>query len=776
MSMRYISVFFLCIISIAVAAQQDGSLRDLDRTLKTYFEKAKPLNLHLSLNQPSFVPGDTIFFKATAIYAGENRLVDKNTIVHVMLMNESNQAVVNQKIRIVDGVSANQLAIPKTISPGLYVLVGYHDWMKTGSPQLFYQNFVLIHGTKPFVPQAKNELNFFPEGGHLVTGVANRIVVSGNPNTTISIKDQNGKEVAITATDGRGFGSFILTPAANTTYSAALGAKSFELPGQNGAVALIVNKADDDSQIQVNVSTLDQSIARVRVTVDAGNEVFYNALLKMDGGKASTTISLSELPGSVARVTLFNEKSEVYAERLFYVNQEEKSDVNVSLDATTFATREKVTVKVKNTDAASQSFSATIFNNALHTKASLNTLPANFSLYGTVGGSLTNSTTPFTPTDPAWRQSIDLFLVSKSNLQVSWTEVLTKKQFDERHVNIRFSGQIINEKTGSIMTDTTFVTLFLQKNVILYQTFTNKGKFDLPLYIDFFGDDEVYYRIEKRGKPVVDAKMVIVDEPKLSIEWPLLSEVGASDPVFVNARQRQLINSSFGYLQQQQNYKRVTSANAAIEEEIFGADEEVDLEKYVLFPTMEETIREIVPMVQHRKSKGVSSIRVYFSDINRQATVNPVFIIDGIMTDDIDYFMSMKPTDVSKIKVVNTRDKLKTFGAIGRGGVILVDTKISDSFNKIPRSKNSFIVHGLSAASSPKNLDRPAEQQRTPDLRSSLYWNPNLVFDENGEATFTFYTSDVTGEYHLQIEGLTVSGKPFAAEKDFVVEFKRTSN
>lgn len=777
--MRYISTFILILISAFAVAQQESSLRDLDRSLKSYYENNRPVTVHLTLNQPSYIAGDTIFFKATAMYAAEQNVVDKNTIVHVALMNEDNIVIVNQKIRIEGGVSVNQLVVPRSVEPGLYVLVAYHDWMKAGSPDLFYQNFVLIHGTKPFVPVVENEIRFFPEGGRLVAGVENRVVIQGPLTTTVSIKDAQGAEVALAATDSRGFGSFIFTPAAGVAYSATIANKSFSLPVADGAIAVIVNKADDDSKLQVTVSSVDQSVGRVRVAVDAGDEVFFNALLKLEQGKGATTVPLTELPSGVARVTLFTEKGDVAAERLFYVHQA-THNVEVSMDGASFPTREKVTVRVKlpasNTSERLGSFSATVFNKALHTRSSLGSSPANFNLYSSLGGSLTNSTTPFTPEDPAWRQSIHHFLATKSNLQTPWKDVLSKKQVGERHVNIRFSGQIVNEKTGSIMTDTTFVTLFLQKNVILYQTFTNKGKFDLPLYIDFFGDDEVYYRIEKRGKPVPEARMVIVDEPKLNLEWPTLREDGASDPVFVNARQRNLINSSFGYVQQAQNYKRVTSANAAIEEEIFGADQEVDLEKYLVFPTMEETIREIVPMVQHRKSKGVSSIRIYFSDINRQATVNPVYIIDGVMTDDTEYFMSLKPTDVAKIKVVNTREKLKTFGAIGRGGVILVDTKIPDSYTKIARSKNSFIVHGLSAPVAVKNVDKLNNQERTPDLRSSLYWNPTVEIDANGEATFTFFTSDVTGEYQLQIDGFTESGKPVYAEKQFLVEFKKNSN
>lgn len=46
-----------------------------------------------------------------------------------------------------------------------------------------------------------------------------------------------------------------------------------------------------------------------------------------------------------------------------------------------------------------------------------------------------------------------------------------------------------------------------------------------------------------------------------------------------------------------------------------------------------------------------------------------------------------------------------------------------------------------------------------PDLRTTLYWSPRLVTDEQGNATFSFYTSDQPGNYFLNIEGIAENGE-----------------
>ncbi len=86
----------------------------------------------------------------------------------------------------------------------------------------------------------------------------------------------------------------------------------------------------------------------------------------------------------------------------------------------------------------------------------------------------------------------------------------------------------------------------------------------------------------------------------------------------------------------------------------------------------------------HRWHNGKSVVRVWIDDIDKMGTDDPVYVIDGVMTDDTDYFMSLKPENVSTIKVVCTMEKLRVFGAVGRNGVVLVETKLLDNAKNVP--------------------------------------------------------------------------------------------
>ncbi|MCD8262616.1 MAG: hypothetical protein LUD15_15030 [Bacteroides sp.] len=45
-----------------------------------------------------------------------------------------------------------------------------------------------------------------------------------------------------------------------------------------------------------------------------------------------------------------------------------------------------------------------------------------------------------------------------------------------------------------------------------------------------------------------------------------------------------------------------------------------------------------------------------------------------------------------------------------------------------------------------------------PDARNTLYWNPSVVTDEKGEATLSFYCSDIYTKFIGQAEGVDGAG------------------
>lgn len=53
------------------------------------------------------------------------------------------------------------------------------------------------------------------------------------------------------------------------------------------------------------------------------------------------------------------------------------------------------------------------------------------------------------------------------------------------------------------------------------------------------------------------------------------------------------------------------------------------------------------------------------------------------------------------------------------------------------------------------------------DYRRTLYWNPNVVTDENGHAEIEFYNNSYSTRFNVSGAGITASGMPYVLDKDF---------
>ncbi len=53
------------------------------------------------------------------------------------------------------------------------------------------------------------------------------------------------------------------------------------------------------------------------------------------------------------------------------------------------------------------------------------------------------------------------------------------------------------------------------------------------------------------------------------------------------------------------------------------------------------------------------------------------------------------------------------------------------------------------------------------DYRRTLYWNPNVITDENGQVQVEFYNNSSSSRFNLSGAGITASGMPYVLDKDF---------
>jgi hypothetical protein len=70
---------------------------------------------------------------------------------------------------------------------------------------------------------------------------------------------------------------------------------------------------------------------------------------------------------------------------------------------------------------------------------------------------------------------------------------------------------------------------------------------------------------------------------------------------------------------------------------------------------------------------------------------------------------------------------------------------------------------------SPDYSTPSARAAKKEDLRSTIYWNPNIRLDETAIAKVEFFAADLKGQYKIVVEGLSADGTPIHAEKEITI-------
>ena len=105
------------------------------------------------------------------------------------------------------------------------------------------------------------------------------------------------------------------------------------------------------------------------------------------------------------------------------------------------------------------------------------------------------------------------------------------------------------------------------------------------------------------------------------------------------------------------------------------------------------------------------------------------------------------------------------YGVAGGAGVIVVTTRqnLPAEFGVMSKEMSpgvfSFTPEGFYKA---KEFYSPqyniADASKLPDTRTTIFWKPNVVTDNDGNAAVTFFNSDGTGTYRVVVEGMDTKG------------------
>ncbi len=384
--------------------------------MATLMYRNYPEKIYVQTDKPIYNPSDTVWYKVWMLQGGTLFPTEKSRIVYVDLINEQNYVVESKKYIVNTGNSNGEFILPKEFQKnGLYRIRAYTRWQKNFGDSAYFEKVIPIwevkgkiqddkafvtelnkQGDKVFVSQNEIQkrkqketedkllrkekmqnrafdldLQFLPEGGTLVAGLANKVAFKAlSPDGRSvpvegTILDQDSTEVTSFASEHKGMGAFLLVPERDKRYMARLfNNQIIALPAveQQGIKLSVISKPTSDTlALSVN-ATMDivDNLTTFSMLVESRGLLQQNAYtIQMNRSRVIISIPKDSLESGINRFTLFTTNGEPLCERLVYINK--KDEINFDVQAfweSTSATNQMLTLKISprikdnNTQAA----------------------------------------------------------------------------------------------------------------------------------------------------------------------------------------------------------------------------------------------------------------------------------------------------------------------------------------------------------------------------------------------------------------------------------------
>jgi hypothetical protein len=197
---------------------------------------------------------------------------------------------------------------------------------------------------------------------------------------------------------------------------------------------------------------------------------------------------------------------------------------------------------------------------------------------------------------------------------------------------------------------------------------------------------------------------------------------------------------------------------------------EVILDDYISLPSMQEVFFELLPGIILRSRKSGYEMRITNPLTGMYYEEPPLVMIDGVIINDLAVLVDLNPETVERIEVVKTPYLI---GDLILHGIVNVITH-PGNFSNITMPDYAVllpyrVVDKPSTIVTPDYSDETDRLNRKPDLRNTLYWNPSVKTGMNGEAEIQFWTSDLPGNYIINIQGISGNGEKVTMHKSFIV-------
>lgn len=652
------------------------------------------------------------------------------------------------------------------------------------------------------LPANDYQVDFLPEGGNLPAGVLSKIAFKAINTSGLSeeitgiVKDETGKTICSFQTTHAGMGAFNWIPEAGKKYYAECLSKAgvekrFELPAaETNTCSLNVQENGYGYHILIlypNGIATDETYTLL--IHQRGFPLFVHTF------RQTHRISIEKkafMPG-IIQILLLSSQGKIISERQVFVPLGQQAAAQIQPDKESYTQREKVRLDITLQDAegkpARGNLSIAVTDNADVLPDSSYTIYTSLLLSSDLKGYIEDPGWYFRGNDNARKEGLDLLMLTQGWRKYNVKNALTanyKQPTILPETSQRITGSV-KRLVGNKAIANAKIQIHIPTERVLEEIHAGEdGRFEFGSFE--FSDSTIYNvqaTTKKNGRNVqlsLDPEIF----PEAGQIWPLPSSI------------RNTANNTYSDLPATVEFLDKTNRkmtyengmrNIFLEDVVVTARKKVNKTPYESIPgaitIKEEDIKQSpmmeLPTFLASRLPGLITLPqglFRFKDLGSSSPKPIQIILNEFPVYDPQIAKTILETlqlrDIEQIDYNReAAEGLAWFPMTGASFIAITLKKEAEPYDYMP--KNIQLVQLLghqkpTAFYSPKYETPQQKNNETSDLRTTIYWNPNIQTNRRGKAFVEFYTADGNTPYSLVIEGISQKGRLIRSKKKIIVK------
>lgn len=774
--------------------------------------------LYIHFDKSTYALTDTIWFKAYLTDASTHASSALSGLIYTELINPGTGEVVQRlSLPTQMGLTWGSFALnPNKFKPGNYIFRAYTNWMQNfGDTHFFKKEFKIVNLVSEQLPIIKKsdtslkqrlqdiDLQFLPEGGKWIAGMPQKLAFKAidASGTGIAVHgtilDSKKEKVIDFQSNALGMGFINLLPAIGEGYVAQVNyndlVKEIELPKpqQNGTILQLSNPYNRDS-IKVTVYSNQLFDREITILGQSRGQLYFTSRIRLNNNIKFIYIPKSIFATGVNQVIL-TDGSRTINERSFFINHKDELQLSINTSQSLYGMRDSIPLQLNAFDKHGKpvdgSFSIAVTDDTQVTKDSVNdaTILSYLLLSSDLKGEVQNPGYYFHQPNEQKHNDLDALMLTQGWVSYDWD--LSKKPSFRMEKEYTINGRVYGVFNKPIP-NAKMTMLGKNRGMLMINTIANdKGEFtfdDLPLMDsaslviqaknikDKAGSLTI--EVEEFKAPMINAtprKTIIRATPIDSVAKNFIAtKIQESKVTF---KEGTLLNEvtiiGKKVIKNSKNLNGPGEADQTITEEELNK-----VAKKSLFDLLVEQVKGF--NLKYNTPRGIfigfDTLKLVFDGVNVDnfyERVDPITRLPHASNDYYNYLRSFLDNyhadDIRGIELMSSygnrsRYRARDINAMTNKWTFVEITTRAGLGPFLKNTPNIYkhkpINYGDTKKFYSPRYTAANRSDKKPDFRSTIYWNPNLVTDEKGQAQTSFFSADKKGSYTVWIEGSDLQG------------------